>query len=186
MSVSTCFQKAWALLKMPYHGTDLVSAEKILSGGTKAQKDPRPSFRRNPAAFFMGDETEARYHARKRATQSGSPPVILHITDEGVASVPHRRMNTTSNLPEIITHGYPHRIDPKHISIHEQGPEPSMDLEEIRWPMTEKGRQQAILELSEMEDLDASDDIWFEWEQAKQKRKNQLNEYRQQLREAGW
>ena len=182
----TAFDTAWDLLKMPYHGTDFASAQKILSGGTKAQKDPRPSFRRNPAAFFMGDETEARYHARKKAARSGSPPTILHITDEGIESVPHRRMNTTSNLPEIITHGYPHRIDPKHISIHEKGPKPSMDLEEIRWPMTEKGRQQAIAELSEMDDLDASDDMYFEWEQAKQKRKNQLNEYRRQLREAGW
>lgn len=136
----TAFDTAWdLLLKMPYHGTDLASAEKILSGGTKAQKDSRPTFRRNPAAFFMADDPEeARYHARKKALRSRSPPVILHITDEGVQSVPHRIMNEKMRMPTIITHGYPHTIDPKHISIHATGPEP-IDFENYRSELREAG-----------------------------------------------
>jgi hypothetical protein len=137
--MSEAFHQAWALLKMPYHGTDLRSAAKIMNEGTKAQKDKRPTFQHLPASFFMAEEPEeARYHARKKALRTGSPPVILNITDEGVQSVPHRIMNEKMRMPTIITHGYPHKINPKHISIHATGPEP-IDFENYRTELREAG-----------------------------------------------
>ena len=182
------FSQAWdLLLKMPYHGTDLASAEKILSGGTKARKDPRPYFRSQPATFFMAeDEKEARYHARKKAARSGSPPALLHITDEGVESVPHKRSNVGTNIPEIVTHGYPSRISPEHISLRDRGPDPSMDLAEIRWRDDTKGREDMFRELDEMDDVDAADDLYWDWHESNERRKNQLRAYREELRTAGW
>ena len=59
----TAFDTAWALLKMPYHGTDLRSAEKIMNEGTKAQKDKRPAFRHLPASFFMAEDNRTECHS---------------------------------------------------------------------------------------------------------------------------
>lgn len=136
----TAFDQAFALLKMPYHGTNEESAKRILRHGTRAFRDKRPTFRGQPAQFWMAsDPKEALRHARKMGVrpknagfadddyrQSGfSRPVVLHISDEGVDSVPHNRRKAFGDV-DYITHKHPHRIDPKHISVFDQGPKPNI------------------------------------------------------------
>ena len=130
---------AWQLLKMPYHGTDEETAKKILRGGTRAFRDKRHTFRGQPAKFWMADTAEeAMRYARIKATRATmrdndyreigfSRPTVLHISDEGVDSVPHQTQGHEGNfMGKLTTHNHPHRIDPKHISIHDQGPKPDI------------------------------------------------------------
>jgi|TARA_R110000824_G_scaffold3689_1_gene17414 hypothetical protein len=147
----TAFDRAFALLKMPYHGTNEESAKRIMRGGTRAFRDKRNTFRNMPAKFWMTDTVEeAMRHARKAGRQSKtdddyretgfSRPTVLHISDEGVDSVPHDSSNYLGDT-KFITHGHPHRIDPKHISIHSQGPKPDIpDL--FDWSQDEVDRDE--------------------------------------------
>ena len=136
----TAFDTAWSLMKMPYHGTDEETAKKIMRGGTRAFRDKRRgSAFRHSAKFWMSDNPkEAMRHARLKGAKGTrktdtddyretgfSRPTVLHISDEGVDSVPHERRRTAGNQ-DYITHRHPNRIDPKHISIHSQGPKPNI------------------------------------------------------------
>tara|TARA_R110000850_G_scaffold2561_2_gene12079 strand:+ start:300 stop:857 length:558 start_codon:yes stop_codon:yes gene_type:complete len=144
--MNDAFDRAWALVKMPYHGTDEETAKKIMRDGTRAFRDKRRGAAfRHPAKFWMtNNPNEAMRHARlkgargKRVTDTDdyretgfSRPTVLHISDEGVDSVPHEKrqlhhVTSRTGIEEYITHGHPDRIDPKHISIHSQGPKPNI------------------------------------------------------------
>jgi hypothetical protein len=152
----TAFDRAWSLLKMPYHGTNEETAKKILRGGTRAFKDKRKTFSRDPARFWMTDnEKEAARHARMKATRGVrdamdnrergfSRPTVLYISDEGVDSVPHETWGEEGKRAgKITTHRHPHRIDPKHISIHSQGPKPSIP-EPFDWAQEETNTEEGL------------------------------------------
>lgn len=168
----------WKLLKMPYHGTDARSAEKILNRGTRAFKDKRKTFRRDPAQFWMTDsEKEARRHATRHAGRTGFAPTVLHITDEGVDSVPNNSWDNV--LGRYTTHKHPHRIDPEHISIHEQGQEPDEPIQEVKWDNWD----QMQAGIKDMDDVDEAMRLYDEWEQNRDIRDEQLRNYRSQLQD---
>lgn len=180
----TAFNRAWDLAKMPYHGTDEISSKKILQGGTRAFKDKRRTFRHDPARFWMTtNPIEAKRHAQRKAAKSGSPPVLLYITDEGIQTVPTKSWNAMGG--DYITHRYPHRIDRKYISINEQGPKPSMEIPELEWEDNEAGykKQKKDFALMSPEEIENRYD---EWDWNRQIRRDKLREYREQLRDSGW
>lgn len=168
----------WKLLKMPYHGTDARSAEKILNRGTRAFKDKRKTFRRDPAQFWMTDsEKEARRHAARQAGRTGFAPTVLHITDEGVDSVPNNSWDNV--VSRYTTHKHPHRIDPEHISIHEQGQEPDEPIQEVKW----RNWDEMVAALRGMDDEGEAMRLYDEWEQNRDIRDEQLRNYRSQLQD---
>lgn len=124
---------------MPYHGTNEEAAKKILRLGTRAFRDKRQGFD-GPAQFWMTNNlNEAMRHAKLKGASPSNPgtweddyrqtgfsrPTVLYISDEGLESVPYHRRKAFRNV-DYITHRHPHRIDPKHISIYSQGPEPNI------------------------------------------------------------
>ena len=176
--ILTAFDTAWALVKMPYHGTDAGSAEKIMRLGTRAFKDKRRSFRRDPAQFWMVDnEKEARRHAEKQAVRTGLAPTVLYITDEGVASVPTRSWRN-GPMGQYTTHKHPHRIDPQHISIHDQGPEPDEPYPNVNWENWDD-MQEAIRDM----EYDPAMELYDEWERNTSIRDQMRPKYRKKLKD---
>ena len=173
----TAFNTAWALLKMPYHGTDAGSADKIMRLGTRAFKDKRRSFRRDPAQFWMTDSPkEASRHAERQAVRTGRAPTVLHITDEGVASVPTKSWENV--MGQYTTHKHPHRIDPQHISIHNQGPEPDEPYPNVNWENWDD-MQEAIRDM----EYDPAMELYDEWERNRSIRDEMRPKYRKKLKD---
>ena len=159
MKSDSAFERAFALLKMPYHGTNEETAKKILRHGTRAFRDKRPTFKRDPARFWMtSNPKEAMRHARSKGARGRpatkdtddwretgfSRPTVLYISDEGVDSVPHETWgNEDRFMGKITTHRHPHRIDPKYISIHSQGPKPDIP-EPFDWSNEEANTSEGL------------------------------------------
>ena len=83
MKSDSAFERAFALLKMPYHGTNEETAKKILRHGTRAFRDKRPTFKRDPARFWMtSNPKEAMRHARSKGARGGQQPKIPMIGEK--------------------------------------------------------------------------------------------------------
>ena len=100
---------AFAILKMPYHGTSLTNAQKIMEEGLKPVESEYSLYHDiPPVSFSAEDYEEALEHANW--THGTETPAIIHIPDE---------------VEPFETHGWMHTYDktipPDQLSIHWQG-----------------------------------------------------------------
>lgn len=73
----TAFDTAWALLKMPYHGTSKGRAKLIMEQGLRGQKHPAFSGKR--VSFGAKTLDLAREYAKIKAGEQGA---VIHIADD--------------------------------------------------------------------------------------------------------
>lgn len=102
----TAFDQAWALLKMPYHGTNLERAKKIMREGLKPMA--------HDVVFSSDDYGDAlEYAASRSGIEPGdhNTPAVIHIAED------------TPNEVELFDkpyRTYDKAIDPKHLSMYWQ------------------------------------------------------------------
>tara|TARA_R110000824_G_scaffold89917_1_gene220018 strand:+ start:138 stop:455 length:318 start_codon:yes stop_codon:yes gene_type:complete len=74
----TAFDKAWALLKMPYHGTSKARAKLIMRQGLRGQK--HPGFPRKRVSFGAKTPDLAREYAEME--DKDGEGAVIHIADD--------------------------------------------------------------------------------------------------------
>jgi len=112
----TAFDTAWALLKMPYHGTDAESAKKIMIEGLK----PRFSQFMEGHYPHQGNWSwatdsldEAKEYAKHR--RQGMKGAVVHISDE---LTPHQKLRRSSITSDGHIHSmYDKVISPKYLKL---------------------------------------------------------------------
>lgn len=81
----TAFDTAWALLKMPYHGTDRYSAEEILQSGLNVYPGTIIyDGKKEDGDFSFASEAgwEAADYAEEMAELGDGEGIVLHISDD--------------------------------------------------------------------------------------------------------
>lgn len=108
----TAFDTAWALLKMPFHGTSLSRAKKIMEEGLKARKtDAYDMWYGAPSSFSTPDYDSALDYAAS-AMWTDDPPAVIHISED---------VEVDQN-PAFDVNVYNRDITPEMLSIMWQGP----------------------------------------------------------------
>ena len=115
----TTFDRAWDIVKMPYHGTTTDKLESILDVGLQPRNpDPYSQAR----VSFVEEPEEAAIWADIRSTTSSHPgrgdPAVLYFPKDAIN--PHRPVGRPYN-PERETY---HSIPPQSLTVH-HGPKKS-------------------------------------------------------------
>ena len=127
------FDRAWLVLKMPYHGTTETAAQNILQEGLLAL----PQWDGSSMAMSTLDPKEAERYAFYAAQNANDKPAVLHISDDA----PGRRP-AGDNEEYLAYDGEPHEVavKPEYISRYQK---PSEDEEMKEW---DENRMQRYLQ----------------------------------------
>mgnify|MGYP003150188274 FL=1 len=108
----SAFDQGWAVVKMPFHGTSLSRANKIMQEGLKPrQSEQYDRWYGSPVSFSTPDYDAALDYAAS-AMDREDPPVVIHIPDE--VPFDHQEQNAVNV--------YENTIPPELLSIMYQGP----------------------------------------------------------------
>jgi hypothetical protein len=108
----TAFDTAWSLLKMPFHGTSLSRAKKIMEEGLKARKnDAYDRWYGAPSSFSTPNYDAALDYAAS-AMWTDNPPAVIHISEDV----------EVDQKPAFDVNVYNKDIPPEMLSIMWQGP----------------------------------------------------------------